>query len=166
MLLDQHEASRLVEATRRIVLDDTETYGWVSLSKARVDEVNEKSSSYSLVPTRRDDCDRQFGDILCDEPVAVARLGVLAIPGRAHRSVLFGNQPIVALSRPSGEVHRVSRICHHLFSGRRRLVWAPNSGLAEHRREKGKVINSGWAALNVFHTAQSISSARLRDGSF
>jgi cation diffusion facilitator CzcD-associated flavoprotein CzcO len=27
VLLDQHEASRLVEATRRILLADTETYG-------------------------------------------------------------------------------------------------------------------------------------------
>ena len=35
--------------------------------------------------------------------------------------------------------------------------------LAEHRREKGKVLNPRPAAVNIFHTVQSSRSAGLRD---
>ena len=41
MLLDQDEASRLVEATRWIVRDDAEAQGAVSLSNAGLDEFQE-----------------------------------------------------------------------------------------------------------------------------
>lgn len=154
MPFQKHEADRLVENARWIVLRDTETDGCIPLGKAGVDELNKEPSSYSLVPTRRDDRDRQLGDILGDEAIAMARLGVRAIPGRAHRPVLLGNYPAVAEPRPSLEVHRITRGVHHLLSARRRLVWPPNCSLAEHRREERIVISSGRSAPNVLHAAQ------------
>ena len=159
MLLDRDEADRLVEAARRILFAHAETQSRVSLSNAGVDEVDEEPATDPLVPTRRDDCDRQFGDILSDEAIAMARLGVRPIPSRAHRSVLFGNESIVALPRPSSEVHRVARIGEHLVGGRCRLVGTPDGGLAKHRREKGEVLSPGRATPNVFHRGQSSSSA-------
>ena len=159
MLLDRDKASRLIEATRWILFADAETHGWVSLSNARLDEVNEEPSSNPLVPTGRDDCDRQFGDTLSDEAIAMARLGERPIPSCADRPVLFGNQSIVALPRPSSEVRRVARIGEHLLSVRCRLVGAPDCGLAQHPREKGEVPSPGRATPNVFHLGQSSSSA-------
>src|SRR4051812_1678664 len=81
----------------------------------------------------------------------MARLGERPIPSPAHRSVLFGNQSIVTLPRPSSEVRRVARIGEHLVSGRCRLVGAPDGGLAKHGREKGEVLSRGRASPNVFH---------------
>src|SRR4051794_10328737 len=126
MLLDQDEAGRLVEAARWVVLGDAEAQGSESLGSAGFDEVAEEPSSDPVVSTGGDDCNRQFGHILSDEAITMIRLCIRPIPSRAHRSVLFGNQSVVALPRPSGEVHLVPRIGHHLLSGRRRLVWAPN----------------------------------------
>jgi len=159
VFLDRDEAIRRVQIARWIVLRNAETYGWVSLSNAGLDEVNEEPTSDPLVPAGRDDCDRQFGDILGDEAMAMARLRERPIPSRAQRSILFGNQSIVSLPRPSCEIHRVARIGEHLVSGRCRLVRAPDGGLAEHRREKGVVLGLGRANPNVFHLGQSSSSA-------
>ena len=91
MPLDQDESSRLVEATRWIVLGDAETQGSASVGNAGPDEIAEEPSSDPLVPTGGDDCNRQFGHILSDEAIAVVRLCIRPIPSRAHRSVLFGN---------------------------------------------------------------------------
>jgi hypothetical protein len=163
-LLDRHEADRLVEATRRIPFGHAETESRVSLANTGVDEVDEEPPANSLVSTGRDDCDRQFGDTFGDEAKAMARLGERPIPSRAHRSVLFGNQSIVTVPRPSGEVQRVAGIGEHLVSGRCRLVGAPDCGLAEHGCEKGEVLGLGRATPNVCHSRQSSSSAiRVRD---
>ncbi len=160
VLLDGDEASRLVKATRWIVLDDAETHGSVSLSNAGLDEVDEEPSSDPLVPTRGDDCNRQFGHILSDEAIAMVRRCIRPIPSRAHRSVLFGNQSIVALPWPSIQVQRVPRIGHHLLTGRCRLVRPPDCGLTKHRREKGEVLSSGRSTPNLVHPGQSSSSAK------
>ena len=80
MLFDWLEANRLVEATRRIAVIDAETQGCIFLSNAGFDEVNEEASSDPLVTTGRDDCDRQFGDILSDEAITMARLRERPIP--------------------------------------------------------------------------------------
>jgi hypothetical protein len=159
VLLDRDEADRLVEATRRILFGDAETQSRVSLTHTGVDEIDEEPTADPLVPTGRDDCDRQFGDILSDEAKAVARLGERPIPSRAHRAVLFGNQSMVTLPRPSGEVPRVAGIGEHLVSGRCRLVGSPDCGLAKHRCEKGEVLRPGRATPNVFHLRQSSRSA-------
>ena len=104
MPLDRDEADRLVEGTRWILFGDAETQSWVSLTNARVDEVDEEPTTNPLAPSGRDDCDRQFGDVLADEAKAMARLGERPIPSRAHRALLFGNQSIVTLPRPANEV--------------------------------------------------------------
>ena len=83
MLLEMHEANRLVEATRWIVLGDAETEGSVSLIDADFDEIDEEPSADSLAPAPRDGRDRQFGNVLRDEAKAVARLREGAIPGRS-----------------------------------------------------------------------------------
>src|SRR5581483_12358355 len=98
------------EAGRWIVLGDAEAQGSESLGDAGLDEVDEEPASDPLVPAGRDHCDGQFGHVLSDEAIAMVRLGIRPIPRRTHRSVLFGNQSIVALPRPSSEVHRVTRI--------------------------------------------------------
>src|SRR5262249_40840344 len=122
---DRDKAVRLVQAARGIAGGDTETQAWVSLSNARLDEVSEEPSSNTFVPTGRDDGDRQFGTVLTDEAMPMARFREPPVPGRAHWSVLFGNQSIVALSWPSGEVHRVARIGEHLRSSRCVFVGPP-----------------------------------------
>jgi len=164
MLLDEDEASRFVEATRRIVLGDAETQCSVSLGDAGLDEVDEKSSSDPLVPTGGDDCNGQFGHVLSDEAIAMRRLGIRAIPSRTHRSVLFGNESVVALSRPSREVQRVPRIGHHLRSGRCRLVRTPDSGLTKHRGEKGEVLRCRRSTPKLVHAGQSSRSAERVSG--
>ena len=151
MYLDRDEATRLVQAARWIVSGDAETQAWVSLSNAGLDEVNEEPPSNPLVPTGGDDRNRQFGHILSDEAIAMVRLCIRPIPSRAHRSVLFGNQSIVALPRPPREVQRVAPIGEHLVSGRCRFVGAPHGGLAKHGREKGEVVSRGWAKPYVLH---------------
>ena len=159
MLLDVDEADRLVEAACRIGFGDTETDRSVSLGNAGRDEVDEELSSDPFVPTGRDDCDGQFRDILSDEAIAVGHPGEDPIPSRTDRSVLFGNQSIVASHRPSREVHRVARIGEHLVTTR----WGqPRCGLAKHRREKGKVLRPGRATPNVSHLAQSSSRRTKR----
>ena len=155
MLLDRHEADRFIEGARWIVFGHAETQSRVSLTNTRVDEVDEEPTTNPLVPTGRDDCDRQFGDILGDEAKAMARLSERPKPSRTHRSVLFGNQSVVTLPRPSSEVQRVAGIGEHLVRGRCRLVGAPDCGLAKHRREKGEVLSPGPATPNVFHSGQS-----------
>ena len=160
MLLDRDEASRLVKATRWIVLGDAETHGSVSLSNAGLDEVDEEPSSDPLVPTGGDDCNRQFGHILSDEAIAMVRLCIRPIPSRAHRSVLFGNHSVVALPWPSSQVQRVPRIGHHLLSGRCRLVRPPDCSLTKHRREKGEVLTSGPTTPNPVHPGQSSSTVK------
>jgi hypothetical protein len=99
--------------------------------------------------------DRQLWDLLSDEAMAVGRLRVDPIPSRANRSVLFGNQSIVTLHRPSDEVHRVAWIGEHLVTARCRFVGTPDCGLAKHRGEKGKVLRPSRATSNVSHLAQS-----------
>src|SRR5689334_13320444 len=94
VFLDRDEAARLVEAARWIVLSDAQTHGSVSLRNAGLDEVNEESPSDPLVPAGRDHCNREFGDILSDEPMAMARLSEGPIPRRANRSLSFGNQTV------------------------------------------------------------------------
>lgn len=74
MLLDEDEASRLVESTRWVVLGDAETQGSASLGNAGFDQSDEKPSSDPLVSTRGDDCNGQFGHILSDEAMAMSRL--------------------------------------------------------------------------------------------
>jgi hypothetical protein len=160
VLLDRDEASRLVKATRWIVRDDAETYSWVSLSNAGLDEVGEEPSSDPLVPTGGDDCNGQFGHIVSDEAIAVACVCVRPVPSRAHRSVLFGNESIVALPWPSSEVQRVPGIGHHLLSGRCQLVRSPDCGLTKHRREKGEVLSSGRSTPNLVHPGESSSFAK------
>lgn len=155
VLLDRDEAGRLVEATRRIGLPDAEADRCVSLSDAGVDEAGEEPVPDSLVSTRCDDGDRQLGHVLGGKAVAMVRLRLRAVPGCAHRSVVFGNQPEVARSRPADQVHLVSRISHHLVTGWCRLVRAPDGGLAQHRREERNIVNHSRAIANVFHTAQS-----------
>jgi len=156
VFLNVDEADRLVEAARRVGFGDAETDRWVSLGNAGLDEVDEEPSSDPFVPTGRDDCDRQFRDILGDEAIAVGHLGEDPIPSRANRSPLFGNQSIVASHRPSSEVHRVARIGEHLVTTR----WGQTRcGLAKHRREKGEVLRPGRATPNVSHLAQSSSPA-------
>ncbi|MEY2452539.1 MAG: hypothetical protein QOD92_2113, partial [Acidimicrobiaceae bacterium] len=54
MPLDQDEASRLVQATRWIVLGDAETQSSASVSNAGLDELAEEPSSDPLVPTGGD----------------------------------------------------------------------------------------------------------------
>ena len=151
MLVDQDEAGRLVWAARWVVLGDAEAQGSPSLGNAGLDEVAEEPSSDPLVSTGGDDCNRQFGHILSDEAITMVRLCIRPVPSRAHRSVLFGNQSIVTLPRPSSEVQRVARIGEHPVSGRCRLVGAPDGGLAKHGREKGEVLSRGRASANVFH---------------
>ena len=82
-----------------------ETQRWIALAITGVDEVKQEPTTNPFVPTRRDDCDRQFGDIFGDKAVAVVRLGVRPIPSRTHWCVLFCNQSIVAWPRPSSEIH-------------------------------------------------------------
>ncbi len=79
MLLDRLEANRLVKTTRRIVAIHAEAQSRVALSNARLDEVDQKSSADPFVPTRRDDGDRQLGNVLSDEAIAMAHLGVSPI---------------------------------------------------------------------------------------
>ena len=50
---------------------------WISLGNAGLDEVDEEPTSDPFVPTGRDDCDRQFRDVLSDEAIAVGHLGVV-----------------------------------------------------------------------------------------
>src|SRR5438552_19051235 len=107
MPLDQDESSRLVEATRWIVLGDAETQGSASVGNAGLYEVAEEPSSDPLVPTGGDDRNRQFGHILSDEAIAMVLLCIRAIPSHAHQSVLFCDQSIVALPRPPREIHRI-----------------------------------------------------------
>jgi hypothetical protein len=152
MLLDEHEASRLVEATRWVVLGDAETQGSASLGNASFDQAEQKPSSDPLVSTRGDDCNGQLRHILSDEAMAMSRLCIRSVPSRADRSVLFGDQSVIAMPWPSCEIHRVPRIGHHLLSGRCRLVRPPDCGLAEHRREKGEVLPSGRSTLKLVHT--------------
>ena len=149
--LDRDEAIRFVQATRGVIASDAETQRSASLSNAGLDEVNEESSSDPLMPPGRDDRDRKFRDIFSDEAMAMARLSEGPIPRCAHRSLLFGNQSVVALPRPSNEVLRVTPIGEHLVSGRCRLVGAPDGGLAQHRREKREVLSRGSANPNVIH---------------
>lgn len=160
MLLDRNETDRLVEATRRIAAVDAEAQSRVTLRNAGLDQVDEKPTTNPLVPTRHEYGDRQFRDIFRDEAIAMTHLGVGPIPSRAQRSVLFGNESMVALPRPSGEVHRVARIGKHLVGGRGRLVGTPDCGLAKHRRQKSEVLSPGRATPNVFHQADSSSSQR------
>ena len=61
--------------------------------------------------------------------------------------------------RPSSEIHRIARIGEHLGTGRRRLVRAPDCGLAKHRRQKGEVLGPCRAIPNVLHAQQFSSSA-------
>jgi len=89
----------------------------------------------------------------------MGRLGVRPISSRAHRCVLFCNQSIIARPRPFSEIHRIARIGDHLVTGRRRLVRAPDCGLAKHRRQKGEVLGPCRAILNVLHVQQFSSSA-------
>jgi hypothetical protein len=159
VLLNVDEADRFVEAARRIGFGDAETDRWVSLGNAGLDEVDEEPSSDPFVPTGRDDCDRQFRDVLSDEAIAVGHLAEDPIPSRADRFVLFGNQSIVASHRPSSEVPRVAWIGEHLVTTHWR---PPRCGLAKHRREKGEVLRSGRATSNVSHLAQSSSPAISR----
>src|SRR4051812_19770111 len=119
MLLDENESSRLVEAARWIVLGDAETQGAVSVGNAGLDEGAEEPSSDPLLPTGGDDSNRQFGHILRDEAIAMVRLCIRPIPSRADRSVLVGDQPVVARPWPPSQVQRVPRIGHHLLRGRR-----------------------------------------------
>jgi len=164
MRFEQDEASRLVQAASWIVLGDAETQGSTALGNAGFDEVVEKPSPDPLVPTGGDDGNAQFGHILSDEAMAVVRLGIRPIPGRAHRAVLFGNQSAVALPLPSGEVQRIPRIGHHLLSGRCRLLRSPDCGLTKHRREKVEVLRSGRSAPKLVHERQSSRSVeRGRD---
>ena len=149
--LDIDEANRLVEATSRVTVVDAETEGPVSLSNARLDEVDEEPSSDPLVPTGRDDCDRQLRDILRDEAIAVARLGVGPIPSRTQRFILNGDESVVAFPRPSSELHRIARIGEHFVTARRGLVGSPDCGLAEHRRQKGEVLSPRRATSNLLH---------------
>lgn len=93
---DVLKARRLVEATRWIVLGNTKADGRVALSDAGVDEVVQERPSYPLPAMRRDDSDGELGDLLRDEPVAVARFGVRAVPRRPDRSILLGDQAEVA----------------------------------------------------------------------
>src|SRR5262245_1473560 len=79
------------------------------------------------------------------------RLCIRPIPSRAHRSVLFGHQSVVAWPRPSREVQRVPSIGHHLLSGRCRLVRTPDCGLTKHRREKGEVLRSRRSTPKFVH---------------
>jgi hypothetical protein len=156
VFLDVDEADRLVEAAGRIGFGDAKTDRWVSLGNTGLDEVDEEPSSDPFVPTGRDDCDRQFRDILSDEAIAVGRLGEDPIPSRANRSALFGNQSIVASHWPSREVHRVARIGEHLVT----TQWGqPRCSLAKHRCEKGEVLRPGRATPKVSHLAQSSSPA-------
>jgi len=127
----------------------------VPLSNAFLDEVDEEPSSNPLVPTRRDNSDRYLGDILGDVAVTMVDLGVGPAPRRAERSVVVGDQSVVTWPWPSREVQRVARIGEYLLRGRCLLVGAPNRGLAEHRGEKGAVLNFGWAASNVLHAGWS-----------
>lgn len=161
MPFDVVEADRPIEATRRIGFGDAETERWISLGNAGLDEVDEEPSSDPFVPTGRDDCDRQFRDILSDEADPVGHLGEAPIPSRAHRSVLFGNQPIVAWHRPSSEVHRVARIGQHLVTARCRLVGTPDCGLARHRCENGEVLRTGRPIPNVSHLVHVQQLCRL-----
>lgn len=61
---DRLEANRLVEATRWVVVVHAEAQSRMPLSNAGLDEADEEPSSDPLVTTRRDDSDRQFGDVL------------------------------------------------------------------------------------------------------
>ena len=161
-MLDRLEANRLVEATRWVVVVHTEAQSRMPLSNAGLDEADEEPSSNPLVTTRRHDSDRQFGDVLSNEAIAMVHLGVGPIPSRAQRSVLFGNQSVVALPWPPSEVHRVPRIGHHLISGRRRLVRTPDRRLAKHPREKGEVLSPGRATPNILHHLVSQAGRRCR----
>ena len=160
MLLDQDEASRLVEATRWIVLSDAETQGSASLGNAGLDQVDEKPSSDPLLSTRGDDRNGQFGHILSHEAIAMVRLCIRPIPSRTHRAVLFGNQSVVASPRPSSEVQRIPRIGHHLLSCRCRLVRPPDCGLTKHRREKGEVLRFCRSTPQLVHAGQSSRSVK------
>ncbi len=142
------------KAARWIRLCHAETQRWTALAFTGVDEVDHEPTANPFVPTRRDDCDRQFGDIFGDKAVAMARLGVRPIPNRAHRCVLFCNQSMIARSRPSSEVHRIARIGEHLVTGRRWLVRSPDCGLAKHLRQKGEVLGPCRPILNVPHVQQ------------
>src|SRR4029078_7373178 len=72
MLLDEDEASRLVEAARGVVLGDAETQGSASLGNAGFDQSDEEPSSDPLVSTRGDDCNGQFVHILGYEHIRVS----------------------------------------------------------------------------------------------
>src|SRR5689334_23059912 len=101
MVLERDEANRLVQAARGIVLGDAETHGWVSLRNAGLDEVTEEPSSDPFVPTGRDHCDRELGDIVSYEAEAMARLGEGPKPSRTHGCFLFGNESVVTSPWPS-----------------------------------------------------------------
>ena len=151
-MLDRLEANRLVQVTSWVVVVHAEAQSRMPLSNAGLDELDEEPSSDPQATTWRDDGDGELGDVLGNEAIAVVHLGVGPIPSRAQRSVLFGNQPVVALPWPPSEVHGVPGIGHHLARGRRRLVWPPDGSLAEHRREKGNVISFSRAVPDVVHT--------------
>lgn len=154
-MLDRDKATRLVEAARWIVTVDAEADGSVSLSDAGLDEVSEEPPSNTFVPSSRDDRDREFGDILGYEAMTMATLSERSIPRCAQRPLLFGDESVVTLPRPPDEVHRVARIGEDLLTGRSGLVGTPNGGLAEHRREKRKVLTRCRANPNVSHWASS-----------
>ncbi len=160
-MLDRLEANRLVEATRWVVVVHAEAQRRMPLSNAGLDEPDEEPSSDPLVTTRRDDSDRQLGDVLSNEAIAMVHLGVGPKPSRAQRSALFGNQSVVALPRPPNEVHRVPRIGHHLASGRRRLVRSPDRRLAEHRRQEGEVLGPSRTTPHPAHLDQSSSPTQV-----
>ena len=149
VLLDRHETDRLVEGARRL---SPLTLRLSAACPEQCSAATRSSSSRRPIPSWRRDTttgDRQFRDILGDEAVAVARLGVGPVPRRAERSILFGDEPVVAVPRPSGEVRRVARIGEHLVGSRCRLVGTPDCGLAQHRRQKGEVLGPGRATPNV-----------------
>jgi len=150
-LADHDEPVRFVQGARRILTGDTETDRLVSLSNAGRDELGKESSSDPLVPATGNDCYRQFGNVFGDEPMAMDRLGERPIPRRTNGSVVLGNQSVVAGPRPTGQVHRVTRIGERLVAGRCRLVGAPDRGFAEHRREKAEVFGRCRANSNVVH---------------
>src|SRR5436305_14912404 len=122
MLCDQDEARLFVQATGWIVLRDPETYGSVPLVSAGFDQGDEKPSSDPFASARGDDGDGQLGHIVSHEAVAMVRLRIRPITSRTNRSVLFANESVVALPRPSSEVQRISRIGNHLLGCRRRFV--------------------------------------------
>ena len=119
-----------------------------------------------LLPTGRDDRDRQLRHILSDEAMAMSRRRERSKPRRTHWSVAFSDQSMVAGPRPPGELHHVAGIGNHLVTGRCRLVRTPDRSLAQHRSEKGQVAGTRRAAPNVALTLVDIANshrARLPD---